>query len=336
MTSSPSQPAVVLVCQPLLFQKSGKYREILESAGMTVRFPSAGGKVLSEAQLAAELGGVAATLASVEPYTQAVLSSAPSLRVIARLGVGYDSIDVSAATQRGVVVACTPGTNHEAVAEHAFALLLAGVKRIVSGHADVAQGGFRRQPTSSLRGKMLGLVGLGRIGRAVARRAAAFDMRVIAYDPLLASPPADAPGVELVPLAELLARSDVISLHCAATDETARLIRRETLAQMKPGAILLNTARGSLVDEADLAQALQSGQVAAAGLDVFEREPPAGSPLLTAPNVVLSPHIAGVDEQAFEDMANMAAQTIVDLHQGLWPEERLVNAGQLPLPWKWA
>jgi phosphoglycerate dehydrogenase-like enzyme len=112
------------------------------------------------------------------------------------------------------------------------------------------------------------------------------------------------------------------------------LIRRETLARMKPGVVLLNTARGTLVDEAALCEALQSGQVAAAGLDVFEREPPAGSPLLSAPNVVLSPHIAGVDEQAFEDMATMAAQTIVDLYQGRWPAERLVNAGELPGPWQ--
>jgi D-3-phosphoglycerate dehydrogenase len=328
-------PAVVLVCQPLLFEKSGAWRNILESAGLTVRFPKCGGKVLTEEQLRPELDGVAATIASTEPYTAAILKRIESLRVISRTGVGFDSIDTAAATERGVVVACTPGTNHEAVAEHAFALLLAVAKRVIPNHADVAGGGFHRQPSRALRGKTLGLVGLGRIGRAVVRRAAAFQMKVLAHDPFITTSPDDARDVELVTFENLLARSDVISLHAAATESTSRLIRRETLARMKPGAILINTARGTLVDEAALMEALQSGKVAAAGLDVFENEPPAGSPLLTAPNVVLSPHLAGVDEQAFEDMATMAAQTIADLCKGRWPAERLVNAGQLPQPWKW-
>jgi D-3-phosphoglycerate dehydrogenase len=329
-----SRSPAVLVNQPLLFQKSGTWREILESAGFKVRFPRTGGAVLSEAQLESDLEEAWGTIASTEPYTQSILTRATSLRVISRTGVGYDSIDVGAATERGVVVACTPGTNQEAVAEHTFALLLAVAKRIVPGHAEVAQGGFRRQPTRSLRGKVLGIVGLGSIGRAVARRAAAFQMQVLAYDPFLTTLPGEVRDVGLVPLEDLLARSDFITLHAAASERTARLIRRETLAQMKPGAVLLNTARGTLIDEAALCEALHSGHVAAAGLDVFEQEPPTGSPLRSAPNVVLSPHVAGIDVQAFEDMATMAAQTIVDLHQGRWPAERLVNAAQLPQPWK--
>lgn len=328
-------PPVVLVCQPFLFHKTGTWREILESAGFEIRFPRAGGCVLSEAQLASDLDGAWATIASTEPYTASIVKNAASLRVISRTGVGYDSVDMRAATQCGVVVACTPGTNHEAVAEHAFALLLAVAKRIVPGHSEVAQGGFRRQPSLALRGKTLGLVGLGRTGRAVARRAAAFDMQVLAYDPFLTTLPSDARGVELVAFEELLARCDIISLHAAATEDTSRLIRGETLDQMKKGVVLINTARGTLIDEAALKEALQSGKVAAAGLDVFEREPPAGSPLLSAPNVVFSPHLAGIDEQAFEDMATMAAQTIVDLYQRRWPVERLVNADQLSQPWKW-
>ncbi|MGI8979710.1 MAG: phosphoglycerate dehydrogenase [Pirellulaceae bacterium] len=329
-------PAVVLVCQPLLFNKSGAWREILESAGFEVRFPCMGGCVLTEAQLELDLDGASATIASTEPYTASILKRATSLRVISRTGVGYDTINTGAATDRGVVVACTPGTNHEAVAEHAFALLLAVAKRIVPGHAEVAHGGFRRQPSLALRGKTLGLVGLGRTGRAVARRAAAFDMQVLAHDPFLTTPPGDARDVVLVAFEDLLARCDIISLHAAATEGTSRLIRRESLAQMKQGVVLVNTARGTLIDEAALSEALLSGRVAAAGLDVFEREPPTGSPLLSAPNVVLSPHLAGIDEQALEDMATMAAQTIVDLNQRRWPVERLVNAGQLPQPWKWA
>ena len=326
---------VVFVCQPLLFQKSGAWRDMLESAGFEVRFPKRGGSVLTEAELLAELDGVEATIASTEPYTASILERAGRLRVISRTGVGYDSIDTAAATERGIVVACTPGTNHEAVAEHAFALLLAVAKRIVPNHAEVTQGGFRRQPSRALRGRILGLVGLGRIGRAVARRAAAFEMQVLAHDPFVTALTDDARTVELVALEELLARSDIISLHAAATEGTTRLIRRETLARMKQGVLLINTSRGTLVDEAALLEALQSGKVAAAGLDVFEHEPPAGSPLLSAPNVVLSPHVAGVDEQAFEDMAMMATRTIVDLSLGRWPAERLVNADHLPQPWKW-
>lgn len=330
----PDRPSpVVLACQPLLFNTHGAYRSILESAGFEVRFPRIGGSVLTASQLAAELPGVHATIASTEPYSDSILQGAADLRVISRTGVGYDSIDLKAATARGIAVAWTPGTNHEAVAEHAFALLLAIEKRVIPNHAAVAQGQFGRQPSRALRGRTLGLVGLGRIGRAVASRAAAFGLRVLACDPLLSRVPDDARGVELTDFAGLLARSDIISLHAASTDNTRRLIRRETLAQMKNGVVLINTARGTLIDEVDLREALESGKVAAAGLDVFDREPPIDSPLLTAPNVVLSPHVAGIDKQAFDDMATMAAQTIVDLSQGLWPADRLVNADQLPRPW---
>lgn len=328
-------PPVVLVCQPLLYQKPGAYRQILESAGFEVRFPQHGGQVLTGAQLEAELDGVQATIASTEPYTAAILEKEAGLRVISRTGVGYDSVDVPAATKHGIAVAWTPGTNHEAVAEHVFALLLASVKRVISNHAEVASGGFRRQPAQSLRGKTLGLVGLGRIGRAVARRAAAFGMRIIAHDPYVITPPDDVPQVQLIPLDDLLARSDIISLHAAASEGTRALVGPATLAKMKDGVVLINTARGTLVDEGALRHALESGKVAAAGLDVFEREPPVGSLLLTAPRVVLSPHVAGIDEQAFEDMTTMAAQTIVDLFAGRWPAERLVNGKELPTPWKW-
>src|SRR5262245_59243695 len=154
-------PAAVLICQPLLFQKTGKYLDLLESAGFEVRFPNEAWSVLTEGQLEADLPGIEATVASTEPYTVSILKKAGNLRVISRTGVGYDSVDTKAATERGIVVACTPGTNHEAVAEHAFALLLAVVKRIVPNHAEVDQGGFRRQPSRPLRGKTMGMVGLG-------------------------------------------------------------------------------------------------------------------------------------------------------------------------------
>lgn len=326
---------VVLVCQPFLFRKPGSHSQLLEAAGFELRYPSAGGKVLDESQLGGELHDVAATLASTERYTAAVIARAPHLRVIARTGVGYDSIDVAAATARRVVVACTPGANHDAVAEHVFSLLLGLAKRVTKSHAEVTSGEFRRRPTMSLRGKTLGLIGFGRTGRAVARRATAFGMRVIAYDPWLTERPVDAPDVEVVSLDKLLASADILSLHAAATDENRKLINGPTIAQMKDGVILINTARGTLVDEEALSAALASGKVAAAGLDVFEREPPFRSPLLSAPNLLLSPHLAGVDEKAIEEMATMAARTIIDLHAGRWPSECIVNANSLPAGWKW-
>lgn len=329
--------AVVLVCQPLLFQKHGAWREILEDAGFDIRFPAPGGAVLNASQLARELPGAQATIASTEPYTADILTSpaARELRVISRTGVGFDSVDVPASTRSRIVVACTPGTNHEAVAEQAFALLLAACKRVVPMHQEVAQGGFRRQPSRALRGRTLGIIGFGRIGRAMAVRAAAFGMHVLAHDPYLPALPEGAPAVDLVSLSVLLANSDMITLHAVAGEETFHLIREETLAQMRDGVILVNTARGTLIDEGALCAALQSGKVAAAALDVFEQEPPVGSPLLSAPNVVLSPHLAGIDEQTLVDMTTMAAQTIVDLFHGGWPAERLVNATTLPKPWRW-
>lgn len=281
--------------------------------------------MLTEAELIANLPGVCATIASGEPYTHAVFAAAPELRVISRTGVGYDAIDLNEAVRRNVAVGVTPGVNHDAVAEHTFALLLAIVKNVIGNHTQIAAGGFARTATASLRNKTLGLVGFGRIGRAVGVRGHCFGMRVLAADP---NPPSETgnSGVNFVSLAELLAESDIISLHAPLIPETRNLIREENIARMKKGAIVLNTARGGLVDEQALADALVSGKLAGAGIDVFQQEPPLESPLLTAPNVILSPHLAGVDQQAIEDMAEMAAQTIVDVLQGNYADDRLVTA----------
>lgn len=314
----------VLNCQGMLYQRPGAWSQILENAGFEVRYPTPGGRMLTAAELIANLGDVDATIASSEPYNGAVFDAAPRLRVIARTGVGYDAIDVAEATRRGVMIGVTPGANRDAVAEHAFAMLLALVKNVVANHTQLIAGGFTRIPTDSLRGKTLGIVGFGNIGRAMERRARAFDMNVLAADPCLPPGTSDA-GTRIVSLETLLSEADFVSLHAPLVAETQQLIRAETIARMKDGAILINAARGKLVDEHALAEALRSGKIAGAGLDVFEREPPIGSPLLTAPNVLLSPHLAGVDRQAIEDMAAMAAQTIVDVFAGRTPAERIVN-----------
>lgn len=325
-------PTKILICPKVLDHTPGEHFDVLVQAGFSVQYAKPMKDLLSAEELSANLAGIDAVVAGSEPYTAEVLEKFPQLRVISRVGVGYDSVDVETATRLGMAVAITPGTNHDSVAELLFALLFAITKRIVPSHLNVASGKFDRKMTKPIRGQTIGLIGMGRIGKAVADRAIALGMKVIAYDPMVTTNPS--PSVEMVPLAELFRQSDVVSLHAPLTPETKHLIRAETIKQMKSGAILLNTSRGALVDEVALAAALEKGQIAAAGLDVFEREPPVGSPILQAPNVVLTPHVAGIDEEGVRQMSVMACRTIVDLFQGRWPVERIVNAESLG-PWRW-
>jgi phosphoglycerate dehydrogenase-like enzyme len=226
--------------------------------------------------------------------------SAPRLKLVQLLSAGYDRVDIEAARKAGVPVSNNGGANAIAVAEHTLMLMLAVLKRVVRFHNDVVAGkwrvgGFDDQRVYELSRKTLGIVGLGNIGKKVARRAAAFDMTVQYYDiARLTEAEEDALGVRFVLLPELLRTSDVVSLHVPLDDSTRHLLGAPELAQMKPGAILINTCRGPVVDEAALYQALESGQVAAAGLDVLvEEPPPKDHPLFTLPNVTLTPHSAG-------------------------------------------
>lgn len=325
-------PTTVLICPKALDHTPGEHFDLLASKNFFIRYAKPMKDLLTAEELSANLDGVDAVVAGSEPYTREVIRRFPNLRVISRVGVGYDSVDVEAATEQGIAVAITPGTNHDSVAELTFALLLAVAKRIASFHPMVAAGGFERKITKPLRGQTLGLVGYGRIGQAVARRAIAFGMKVIAADPL-AAPTGDS-GVETVSFDQLLGRSDIISLHAPANSETHHLIRGATIKKMRRGVVILNTARGSLIDEQALAQGLASGQVGGAGLDVFEQEPPTGSQILSAPRVVLTPHVAGIDEEGVRQMAVMACRTVVDLFSGEWPTERIVNASELG-SWTW-
>lgn len=324
----------VLICPTLLQNNPGEHSRILEAAGFAIRYPVPPKPLLTESDLLANIDGVDAALAGPEPYTPAVLARGRQLRSICRAGVGYDAVDVAAATKAGIAVGITPGTNHDAVAEHTFALMLAAAKRIVEGHQGVVAGRFQRKVMKPLRGHTLGIVGFGRIGRAVALRAVAFGMRVLVHDPVVTPTAADK-DYQWVALDELFGRSDYVSLHAPLMPETSHLIDERSLRQMKDGAVLINTARGGLVDERALADALRTGKIAVAALDVFESEPPVGSPMLEAPNVVLSAHVAGIDADSLAQMAVMAAQTIVDLFQGRFPSERLVNAADLGANWRW-
>ncbi len=315
----------VLIATAMLAGLEGPFLSVLRGAGFEVVYPRER-KQLTEDELLAELPHVAAALAGSEPYTRRVIEASPSLRIIARNGVGYDAVDIAAATERGIAVAVTPGTNHESVAEHTLALTLAVARSIVPQNAAIRAGRWQRDVGLPLRGRTLGLVGLGRVGRAVATRAAALGMRLVAYEPLPDLDFAARHRVELTSLDALLAQADVVSLHLPLTDESRHLIDGRALARMKPTALLINTARGGLICEDELVRALVERRIAGAGLDVFAEEPPpAEHPLLSLDNVVCTAHTAGVDAQAREDMALAAAQAIVAISRGEWPEAHIVN-----------
>src|SRR5947208_12653961 len=213
---------------------------------------------------------------SAVQVTPEVLAKAPKLRVIGRAGVGVDNVDLDAATAAGVLVMNTPGGNAVSVAEHTLALMLSMARSIPQANASTKAGKWEKKKFlgNELRGKTLGIVGLGAIGREVVRRAKPFEMRIVAYDPYVSPQTARDIGVELKPVAELFELSDYITLHVSLTPETERMLNAEAFAKMKPGARIVNCARGELIDVDALQEALRSGKIAGAGLDVFEKEPP--------------------------------------------------------------
>jgi phosphoglycerate dehydrogenase-like enzyme len=316
----------VLITTEALRDAPGAHVNLLREAGYDVRYPAKTALLTEEDTLEA-LPGHVAVIAGSEPYTDRVLAGLPGLRVISRNGVGYDRIDVSAATRRGVAVTITPDGNHQAVAEHAFALLLGVARGIVQNAIDARQGNWRRRTFFiPLRGKTLGIVGLGRIGRSVAVRGAAFGMQIVAHEEMPDLEFVKQYNIALLDLDTLLSRSDFVTLHTPMSPRTERLINRRTIARMKPGSVLVNTARGGLVDEDALLEALKSGHLAGAGLDVLATEPPPKDhPFFALENVIISPHVAALDAQAMVDMSVGAARNIVDLLGGKWPAGSLVN-----------
>jgi phosphoglycerate dehydrogenase-like enzyme len=313
------------------------FEPILRSAGLQVIYPPRQQFLeevqMTEAELLEQLPGCVAALAGSEPYTARVIerAAAAGLLVIARAGVGYDGVDVAAATEQGVVVCYAPGTNHEAVAEHTLALILGLLRNIRGQDLAIRRGEWPRRAVEPLRGKILGIIGLGRIGRAVALRARALGMVVWAYDIAPDEAFAAAHEVRLTDLETLLRQADVVSLHVPKTPQTLQMIRRETLSWMKPTAVLINTARGGIVDEGDLYEALRSGRLAGAALDVFAQEPPVASPLLQLDNVLLTAHTAGVDRRSREEMARVPAEAIRRLLAGDWPQQWIVNPQVQPV-----
>lgn len=315
----------VLVTPTILRHTPGVYSNRLLQAGFQVVYPPDGCDTMQREQLLPLLDGAHAMLASTERLTRDVLAGS-QLRAVARMGVGYDSIDIAAATDLGIVVTITPGTLEESVAEHTVALMLGVTRALVQRDREVRSGRWSRVPLPRMAGRTFGIIGLGRIGRAVVPKVQGLSMQTIAYDPFADRDWASRSGVTLVTLSELLQTADVVSLHSPTTPDTINLINRQTLAQMKPGAVLINTGRGALVDEQALCEALDRGLLLGAALDVFQTEPlPTDSPLLKYDNVLLCTHMGGLDWESQTAASTLAAQCLVDLYQGRWPEACVVN-----------
>ena len=273
-----------------------------------------------------------------------LIAAGTRLVVIGRAGVGVDNVDHDAATRAGITVVNAPTGNTIAAAEHTLALLYAIARKLVPAEASLRRGEWKRAQFTGLelRGRTLGIVGLGKIGQAIAARAIAMEMTVLGVDPYITPEQAENHGVDLVDFDTLLTRSDVITVHVPLTRATKHLIGTEALAKMKPGAILLNVARGGVIDEAAVAEALRDGRLAGAGVDVFDHEPPSGSPLLDAPNAVLTPHLGASTAEAQVLVSEEVAAQVIDVLDGrsaryavnaplLTPETARAIAPYLPL-----
>jgi D-3-phosphoglycerate dehydrogenase len=287
----------------------------LEKAGCEV-MPNKVGRAYRAAELMELLAGKDAIITGTDELTAKVINSADRLKTIAKHGVGLETIDLEAARARGIVVSATPGAIHESVADLTLALVLALARSIIPAHLSTRAGGWKPFFGMELKGKTLGIVGLGRIGKAVCDRARAFGMTVIAHDPCPDEGFSAGRGVEYVSLKTLLAKSDVVTLHAPADEAAAPLIGRAELAAMKKSAFLINTARGKLVDEDALLSALREGRLAGAGLDTFMNEPPAGSALLELENVVLTPHQGGRTIDGQRRMGEMTIENCLKALRG--------------------
>jgi len=329
---------VTLVTPEALLNKPAPFVDMLRNAGFDIVYPKdptfARG-LGSEEETMEQLSICDAVIAGGEHVTGRVLASLPKLRVVSRLGVGFDCVDVPAATRHKIAVCITPNANYGCVAEATLGHMLAVAKSMHFFDREIRAGKWTRFLTVPLRGRTLGIVGLGRVGRALATRCLAMGMKVIAYETYPNRAFLGEHAVELVELDALLAQSDFVSVHCPANDETKGMFNQDLFAKMKKGAFFINTARGALVVEEHLAAALESGHLGGAGLDVFEHEPTStDNPLFKFDNVSLTPHTGGEDSLSSEMMACEAAENIIKLYRGEWPEGTALN-NELRDSWKW-
>jgi phosphoglycerate dehydrogenase-like enzyme len=309
----------VLLTTPRFFAFESMIREYLAEHACEVLEHDAHDMQMKEATLLSLVPAAAGLITALEPVTARVLASAPRLRVVCATGVGYDHIDVEAATARGVTVCISAGSNHQAVAELTLGLMVALARQVAYGDRLLRSGGWERLVGPELWGKTLGIVGLGRVGKSVALLARAFGMRVVATDVVLDHTFGSTHAVDYVPLPKLLRTADFVSLHCPLTPSTRGLMNERTLGLMKPGAYLINTSRGPVLEEEALVQALRSKQIAGAALDVFEAEPHIGAKLREEPRVILTPHVGGSSDEALERMMELALLNVTQVLDGAVP-----------------
>lgn len=271
------------------------------------------GRPLTEDELIPLLKDCDGYIAGLDFVTKKALQACKNLKVISRYGAGYDRVDIKAAKELQIPVTNTPGVNAEAVGELAFALILSVARKITFLHASTCAGNWVRSTGMELKGKTIGIMGLGAIGKVVARCARGFGMEVLAYDPYINKSYCSEEHIEVCTFDAIITRADVISLHLPLTDETRHLIAADTIAQMKTSTILINTSRGGIIDEDAAYEALKAGKLGGLGLDAFEIEPPTNSPLFTLPNVVVTPHTGAHTAEATDNMANASVRNLIDV-----------------------
>ena len=290
--------------------------ELLEKVGIEV-VETASPRPVSVENLEREIKGMDALIVGIDPVTAEVLAAADSLKVISKYGAGVDNIDLTAAKKRGIVVTNTPEANSHSVAELAMGVIFALARRIPYADRVTKLGKWERVSGIELLGKTLGIVGMGKVGRRLAKLALGVGMKVVAFDPYVTQDSIGLEEVRLLPFRELLSVSDFISIHLPLTEETQKMFNRETLHLVKKGSYLINTSRGEVLDEGALVEVLKSSRLAGAALDVYSHEPPANSPLLNLDNVITTPHIGAHTREAIERMGVGAAENVIAVLLGV-------------------
>ncbi|MCL2120262.1 MAG: phosphoglycerate dehydrogenase [Planctomycetaceae bacterium] len=313
----------ILITSTSFGQKDKTPLELLQSKGYEITWNESG-KPLAASDLIGKLDGCKGVIAGLDYFTAEVFEKANDLKVVARYGVGFDRVDLEAAKKKGVIVTNTPTANSDSVADLAVGLMLAVARHLVEAQRLTLEGGWPKLFGASLFQKTVGLVGLGRIGVRVAQRVRGFGCRTLVYDPFIDAETASLYGCEKVDTLEmLLAESDFVSLHSPASPETSQMINRRTLVLMKPTAIIVNTARGELIHETDLLDALKNKVIGGAGLDAHAEEPPQVEKYKDVPNLVITPHMGAYTTEALYNMAMDSANDLIAVLEGREPLHRI-------------
>jgi len=295
--------------------RAGSALEILRSFSEDLVFNPTE-RPLSEDELIPLLSGCKGYIAGLDSVTRKVIENAPDLKVISRYGVGIDKVDIRAAKERGIIVCNTPGTNSNAAADLTFGLLLSVARKLTLLDRTTKEGQWLRSTGFELCGKTLGIIGLGSVGKAVAKRASGFSMKILASDYFYDQEYADTNGITVVPFNQLVREADIITLHLPLYDKTMNIISADVMKSMKKGAVIINTARGGLLDEDAAFELLKSGHLGGLGLDVYDIEPPGSLPIFTLANVVVTPHTGAHTNEAIAAMADLSVKNLIDVLSG--------------------